>query len=445
MDGATADSFVNALDAAAYAVGDRVTVTIRNPLPPLIGGIETTSSGVGGNASSGGEPGAAATVAVGSTTTGAPGTSAAVSNSGTSTDAVLDFTIPRGNTGAAGPTGPQGPKGDTGPQGTQGPKGDTGTAGPTGPTGPQGPQGLTGPQGNAGPQGPAGPIGPAGLTWRGAWSSATDYVLDDAVGYGGASWFASSDPPAGAVPSTSSTYWQLMAAEGATGPQGPQGPQGIQGPKGDTGATGATGPAGATGPQGPAGADSTVPGPAGPAGPKGDTGATGAIGPTGPQGAKGDTGAQGPQGVQGVAGPTGPTGPQGATGPAGPGVPAGGAAGQVLAKASATDYATAWTTPGGGGAQIAEGTYTGSYSGSLTVALPFTPKWVVVSERGGVGAYMFSTINTAFDGMGARIAGSGSLTSTQDAYRPRPVTNGFVVASGNANQYGNVYDYVAFG
>lgn len=37
-------------------------------------------------------------------------------------------------------------------------------------------------------------------------------------------------------------------------------------------------------------------------------------------------------------------GEDGATGPAGPGVPTGGSAGQVLAKASATDYDTAWAT-----------------------------------------------------------------------------------------------------
>jgi hypothetical protein len=47
----------------------------------------------------------------------------------------------------------------------------------------------------------------------------------------------------------------------------------------------------------------------------------------------------------GAQGPAGPTGPTGATGPAGPGVPVGGTTGQVLAKTSGTDYATAWTTP----------------------------------------------------------------------------------------------------
>ena len=41
----------------------------------------------------------------------------------------------------------------------------------------------------------------------------------------------------------------------------------------------------------------------------------------------------------------GEDGEDGATGPAGPGVPTGGSTGQVLAKASATDYDTEWHTP----------------------------------------------------------------------------------------------------
>lgn len=49
-----------------------------------------------------GPQGEAATIAVGTVTTGAPGTSATVTNSGTSTDAVLNFTIPRGDKGEDG-------------------------------------------------------------------------------------------------------------------------------------------------------------------------------------------------------------------------------------------------------------------------------------------------------------------------------------------------------
>ena len=71
-----------------------------------------------------GPAGLNATVTAGTTTTGAPGTQANVVNSGTGNQAVLNFTIPRGDTGATGATGPTGP---TGPQGPQGPIGNTGS------------------------------------------------------------------------------------------------------------------------------------------------------------------------------------------------------------------------------------------------------------------------------------------------------------------------------
>lgn len=61
-----------------------------------------------------GAQGAAATIAVGTTTTGAEGTNASVTNSGTSSAAVFDFTIPRGATGATGATGPAGADGADG-------------------------------------------------------------------------------------------------------------------------------------------------------------------------------------------------------------------------------------------------------------------------------------------------------------------------------------------
>lgn len=41
VDGATVTSFANALDAATYSVGARVSVTVRNPLPPLVLGVES--------------------------------------------------------------------------------------------------------------------------------------------------------------------------------------------------------------------------------------------------------------------------------------------------------------------------------------------------------------------------------------------------------------------
>ena len=62
-----------------------------------------------------GTPGAAATITVGTTTTGEAGTEAAVTNSGTTSAAVLNFTIPKG---AKGDKGDKGDTGDTGPAGT---------------------------------------------------------------------------------------------------------------------------------------------------------------------------------------------------------------------------------------------------------------------------------------------------------------------------------------
>ena len=62
--------------------------------------------------------GASATVTAGTTATGLPGSSASVVNVGTTTAAVFDFTIPRGDVGPSGPVGPAGagvaPGGTTG-------------------------------------------------------------------------------------------------------------------------------------------------------------------------------------------------------------------------------------------------------------------------------------------------------------------------------------------
>lgn len=41
VDGATVPSFANALDGGTYSIGERVTVQIRNPLPPLVQGVES--------------------------------------------------------------------------------------------------------------------------------------------------------------------------------------------------------------------------------------------------------------------------------------------------------------------------------------------------------------------------------------------------------------------
>ena len=105
-----------------------------------------------------------ASIAVGVTTTTDPGTNASVTNVGTDDNVILNFNIPRGETGPIGPQGIPGTEGPTGPTGPQGLQGLQGIQGPTGPTGPTGPQGLQGLQGIQGPTGPTGPTGPAGPT-----------------------------------------------------------------------------------------------------------------------------------------------------------------------------------------------------------------------------------------------------------------------------------------
>ena len=94
-----------------------------------------------------GPPGAGATVDVGTTTTTPPGTQANVTNTGTTTNAFLTFEIPRGDQGQQGIQGNQGIQGDQGPQGNQGIQGEQGERGL------QGIQGQKGDKGDQGPQG----------------------------------------------------------------------------------------------------------------------------------------------------------------------------------------------------------------------------------------------------------------------------------------------------
>lgn len=96
-------------------------------------------------------------------------------------------------------------------------------------------EGKEGPQGPRGPQGEPGPIGPAGLTWKGTWDPATQYTKDDAVGYQGASYYASY-ATIGVTPDNAP--WALLANIGARGPEGPIGPIGERGPQGIQGIQG---------------------------------------------------------------------------------------------------------------------------------------------------------------------------------------------------------------
>lgn len=120
QDGADGTDGVTPFTQAAVTTlepGVPATVTIEEDTLKL--GVPKGDPGDKGEPGDKGDPGEAATVTVGTTTTGEAGTEASVTNGGTTSAAVLNFTIPRGE---------KGDKGDTGNQGVQGDKGDPGTA-----------------------------------------------------------------------------------------------------------------------------------------------------------------------------------------------------------------------------------------------------------------------------------------------------------------------------
>jgi hypothetical protein len=107
----------------------------------------------------------------------------------------------------------------------------------------------------------------------------------------------------------------------------------------------------------------------------------GAIG----SGAGGGGGAPGPQGPPG---PAGPAGADGTDGTNGVGVPVGGGVGQVLAKNTATDFDTGWTTPAAGGAGVPPETWDANSLvkadvDDTPIALPVGPSTVVGRAAAG--------------------------------------------------------------
>ena len=79
------------------------TATIRNTILKIkdASGSWISVPSIKGDTGATGAQGPAATIAVGTTTTGSAGTQASVVNSGTSSAAVFDFIIPKGDTGPA--------------------------------------------------------------------------------------------------------------------------------------------------------------------------------------------------------------------------------------------------------------------------------------------------------------------------------------------------------
>ena len=135
------------------SVGSNASVTNAGTSRDAVFNITIPTGADGAN----GAAGAAATIAVGSVTTSLPGTNAVVNNSGSSSAATFDFTIPRGATGATGE-----------------------------------------------------------ITWKGTWSSATAYGVNEAVYYNGSSYIAVANNQ-NVVPTSDSTKWNVMAQAGAEG------------------------------------------------------------------------------------------------------------------------------------------------------------------------------------------------------------------------------------
>jgi hypothetical protein len=160
------------------------------------------SPGAAGTNGTNGTNGTSATIAVGTVTTGSPGSAASVVNTGSSSAAVFDISIPRGDVGPAGPagaTGASGAPGAAGPAGTAasisvgsvstGAAGSSATVVNSGTSAaaildfviPQGAAGVAGAAGATGPAGPAGASAPS-YSRRFAWSSPYSYSGRAAAG-----------------------------------------------------------------------------------------------------------------------------------------------------------------------------------------------------------------------------------------------------------------------
>ena len=163
-----------------------------------------------------GAVGSAGTVTIGTTTTGSSGGNASVTNSGTSSEAVLNFTLPKGASGAA---GAQGAKGNTGATGAAGDNATIAIGSVT-----TLPEDSNATVANAGTDTaavlnfglPMGQTGAQGtFRWKGAYSNTYTYGQNDVTYYNGSSSVCVLGT-VGNIP-TNTTYWEKMAAAGAEG------------------------------------------------------------------------------------------------------------------------------------------------------------------------------------------------------------------------------------
>jgi len=101
-NGTAATVSVGTVTTGAAGSSATVTNTGTSSAAVLAFAIPRGDAGTNGTNGTNGANGTAATVAVGTVTTGAAGTSAIITNAGTSSAAIFNFTIPRGDTGAGG-------------------------------------------------------------------------------------------------------------------------------------------------------------------------------------------------------------------------------------------------------------------------------------------------------------------------------------------------------
>jgi hypothetical protein len=156
-----------------------------------------------------GLPGAAATIAVGATVTGAPGSAATVNNSGSSSAATFDFSIPAGVQGVQGSTGPTGNAATiavgtttTGSPGTNAAVINSGSSSaavfnftiPAGVQGPQGIQGIQGPSGSG-----------TGDMLKSVYDTNADNIVDHAALADAAPWTGITGKPSSFTPSAHET------------------------------------------------------------------------------------------------------------------------------------------------------------------------------------------------------------------------------------------------
>jgi hypothetical protein len=100
--------------------------------------------------------------------------------------------------------------------------GAAGANGATGAAGATGVQGTAGAPGATGATGARGIAGAVGMNFRGAWTSGTNYAVNDAVTFAGSTYLALT-AGSNAEPDTSAQAWAVLAQAGGAGPTGAQG------------------------------------------------------------------------------------------------------------------------------------------------------------------------------------------------------------------------------